>query len=173
VGEFEHAAYGVVTVARRDAGLTFEFHGIKMPLSHFHYDRFDTPDDEAGRQVLAQLPDQSDGRSRRRGDLAGRGRGDIHRRVPAALTTDATLKMYAGTYLTPSGRQGRKWRSSPARALSIRGAGGVDLQPWRPAAVPREGIPGPDHLVHGRERKVLANAASAIPSGEFVFPRQP
>ncbi|HEY3582511.1 MAG TPA: DUF3471 domain-containing protein, partial [Pyrinomonadaceae bacterium] len=46
VGEFMHPAYGVVTVARGDKELSFDFHGIKMSLSHFHYDRFDTPDDE-------------------------------------------------------------------------------------------------------------------------------
>ena len=46
VGEFVHPAYGVVTVTRGDKELNFDFHGIKMPLSHFHYDRFDTPDDE-------------------------------------------------------------------------------------------------------------------------------
>ena len=45
-GEYVHPAYGVVTVGGGDGGLTFSFHGIEMPLSHFHYDRFDTPNDE-------------------------------------------------------------------------------------------------------------------------------
>src|SRR5262249_27157207 len=26
--------------------LQFDFHKIRLPLTHFHYDRFDTPDDE-------------------------------------------------------------------------------------------------------------------------------
>src|SRR5258705_1067769 len=46
VGEYEHPAYGVLTIARADTALTFDLHGIRMPLAHFHYDRFDTPDDE-------------------------------------------------------------------------------------------------------------------------------
>ena len=46
VGEFEHPAYGVLTVSKGDTSLMFDFHKIRMPLSHFHYDRFDTPDDE-------------------------------------------------------------------------------------------------------------------------------
>jgi len=46
VGQYEHQAYGVVTVGMKDSHLTFDFHNIKLPLTHFHYDRFDTPDDE-------------------------------------------------------------------------------------------------------------------------------
>jgi hypothetical protein len=45
-GAFEHPAYGTLTIAMKDAQLTFDFHDIALPLSHFHYDRFDTPDDE-------------------------------------------------------------------------------------------------------------------------------
>ena len=46
LGEYEHPAYGVLTIARGDTGMTFDMHDIRMPLTHFHYDRFDTPDDE-------------------------------------------------------------------------------------------------------------------------------
>jgi len=45
-GEYEHPAYGVLKIALKDDQLQFDFHKIRMPLSHFHYDRFDTPDDE-------------------------------------------------------------------------------------------------------------------------------
>ena len=30
----------------KDNALQFEFHKIKLPLAHFHYDRFDSPNDE-------------------------------------------------------------------------------------------------------------------------------
>ena len=46
VGEFEHPAYGVLTISQADTSLVFDFHKIRLPLAHFHYDRFDTPDDE-------------------------------------------------------------------------------------------------------------------------------
>ena len=45
-GPYEHPAYGVVKIGMNDGALSFEFHDMKLPLSHFHYDRFDTPDDE-------------------------------------------------------------------------------------------------------------------------------
>jgi len=46
VGEYENPAYGILKIGMKEDQLQFEFHKIKMPMSHFHYDRFDTPDDE-------------------------------------------------------------------------------------------------------------------------------
>ena len=78
-------------------GLTFEFHGIKMPLSHFHYDRFDTPDDEEDGKFSLNF------RTNPMGEVEGaeisldEAAVTFTRRVPPALTTDAMLKTYAGT----------------------------------------------------------------------------
>ncbi|MDJ0590867.1 MAG: serine hydrolase [Pleurocapsa sp. MO_226.B13] len=46
VGEYSHPVYGIVKIAMKDDNLQFNFGKIELPLSHFHYDRFDTPDDE-------------------------------------------------------------------------------------------------------------------------------
>jgi CubicO group peptidase (beta-lactamase class C family) len=46
VGEYEHPAYGILKIGMKDGQLQFDFHKIQLLLSHFHYDRFDTPDDE-------------------------------------------------------------------------------------------------------------------------------
>src|SRR6266536_6024062 len=45
-GEYEHPAYGTLKIAVKEHQLQFDFHRVQLPLSHFHYDRFDTPDDE-------------------------------------------------------------------------------------------------------------------------------
>lgn len=45
-GVYEHPAYGDMTIGVKDNELQFDFHKVKLPLMHFHYDRFDTPDDE-------------------------------------------------------------------------------------------------------------------------------
>jgi CubicO group peptidase (beta-lactamase class C family) len=45
-GAYEHPAYGVMNIRLKDNQLQFDFHKIRLPLTHFHYDRFDTPDDE-------------------------------------------------------------------------------------------------------------------------------
>ncbi|MCY3019422.1 MAG: serine hydrolase [Planctomycetota bacterium] len=45
-GDYEHPAYGVLKIGLKDGQLQFGFHKLQFPMSHFHYDRFDTPDDE-------------------------------------------------------------------------------------------------------------------------------
>jgi len=46
VGEYEHPAYGILKIGMKDNQLQFDFHRMSFPLTHFHYDRFDTPNDE-------------------------------------------------------------------------------------------------------------------------------
>jgi len=46
VGEYENAAYGMLKIELKGDQLQFGFHDFHFPMSHFHYDRFDTPDDE-------------------------------------------------------------------------------------------------------------------------------
>lgn len=47
VGSYEHPAYGKMNITMDGTQLQFGFRHIDLPLNHFHYDRFDTPDDEA------------------------------------------------------------------------------------------------------------------------------
>jgi hypothetical protein len=46
VGEYDHPAYGTLKISMKDNALRFDFHKIGLPLAHFHYDRFDSADDE-------------------------------------------------------------------------------------------------------------------------------
>jgi hypothetical protein len=46
IGQYENPAYGVINIMLNDTALQFDFHNIKLPLNHYHYDRFDTPNDE-------------------------------------------------------------------------------------------------------------------------------
>jgi hypothetical protein len=45
-GTYENPAYGDMKIGLKDDKLQFDFHKIRMPMTQFHYDRFDTPDDE-------------------------------------------------------------------------------------------------------------------------------
>jgi CubicO group peptidase (beta-lactamase class C family) len=169
VGEFVHPAYGVVNVTRGDKELNFDFHGIKMPLSHFHYDRFDTPDDEEDGKFSLNF------RTNPMGEIDGveisldEAAVTFTRRVPAALSSDATLQTYAGTYITPSGGK-TVLTFQPGKGLSIRG--GPDLQPWRPNQFRVKEFPDVVISFTVEGGKVLA-MRQRDPSGEFVFPRSP
>jgi len=167
VGEFAHPAYGVVTVARGDKELSFDFHGIKMPLSHFHYDRFDTPDDEEDGKFSLNF------RTNPMGEIEGveisldEAAVTFTRRVPASLTSDATLQTYAGTYVSPSGGK-TVLTFQPGKGLAIRG--GPDLQPWRPHQFRIKEFPDVVISFQVEGGKVVA-MRQRDPSGEFVFPR--
>ena len=164
VGEFEHAAYGVVTVARRDPGLTFEFHGIKMPLSHFHYDRFDTPDDEEDGKFSLNFRTNPMGEVESAEISLDEAAVTFTRRVPAALTDRLDAEDVRGKLFVPFRRKGRG--GVPA------GKGSLDSRRrwFRPPAlaaapVPRQGISGPGHLLHGRGRKGARDAAAGTQRG--------
>jgi CubicO group peptidase (beta-lactamase class C family) len=45
-GTYENPAYGTMTIGFQEGKLQFDFHKIRMAMAHYHYDRFDTPDDE-------------------------------------------------------------------------------------------------------------------------------
>jgi hypothetical protein len=46
IGQFEHPAYGIMKITSNNGVLQLDFHKIVLPLNHYHFDRFDTPDDE-------------------------------------------------------------------------------------------------------------------------------
>jgi len=45
-GKYENPAYGILHIGLEGQALEFDFHDIVLPLEHFHYDRFETPDDQ-------------------------------------------------------------------------------------------------------------------------------
>jgi hypothetical protein len=171
VGEYEHPAYGVLAIARSDSGLTFDLHGIKMPLSHFHYDRFDTPDDEEDGKFSVNF------RTNPMGEVDG---ADLSldeaavtftRRVPPALLAEETLRLYAGTYRTPSGGKA-ELVYRPGVGLVFPGNPPLELKPWRPHQFRIKEFPDVVISFDMENGRVLA-MRQRDPSGEYVFPRAP
>ena len=169
VGEFVHPAYGVVNVTRGDKELNFDFHGIKMPLSHFHYDRFDTPDDEQDGKFSLNFRTNPMGEVDSVEISLDEAAVSFTRQVPAALTSEATLQAYAGTYISPSGGK-TVLVFQPGKGLSVRG--GPDLQPWRPQQFRVKEFPDVVFSFTVEGGKVVA-MKERDPSGEYVFPRAP
>src|SRR6202140_785182 len=99
-GEYENPAYGILKIGLTGDQLQFNFHEFQFPLSHFHYDRFDTPDDELyGRfSVNFQTDPQGDiGNAAMSLDEAE----VVFTRKPETLDA-AVLEKLAGDYLTPA-----------------------------------------------------------------------
>jgi hypothetical protein len=171
LGEYEHPAYGVLAIARGDTGLTFDLHGIKMPLSHFHYDRFDTPDDEEDGKFSVNF------RTNPMGEVDGaelsldESAVTFTRRVPPALLAEATLRPYAGTYRTPSGGK-LELEYRPGVGLVLPGGNPTELKPWRPHQFRIKEFPDVVISFDMENGRVLA-MRQRDPSGEYVFPRAP
>jgi CubicO group peptidase (beta-lactamase class C family) len=173
VGEFEHPAYGVVTVSKGAAGLVFEFHKIKLPLAHFHYDRFDTPNDEQDGLWSVSFGTSPQGEIDRALISMDEAEVAFQRRVPRELALPETLRPYAGSYLTPTGAAFQVvLQESGTLGVVFPGQPFQALVPWKPRVFRvKEFSDVTVEFVAGADGKVSA-MKQVDPSGEYVFPRQ-
>ncbi len=101
VGEYEHPAYGLLKITQQAGQLQFDFHKMAFPMTHYHYDRFDTPDDERyGKWSV---------------NFATNPQGDVDKALMSLDEAEATFtrrperldasiaRLLAGTYETPTG----------------------------------------------------------------------
>jgi hypothetical protein len=100
-GAYENAAYGIMNVALKDNELHFDFHKIRLPLTHFHYDRFDTPDDELDGKWSVNF------RTNPQGDIDQAMMSldeaeAVFIRKPETIDPKL-ITQFAGSYLTPGG----------------------------------------------------------------------
>ncbi len=170
VGEYENEAYGVFKVNLKDGGLWMDFHKIVLPLNHFHYDRFDTPDDEQyGKNSINFLTNPQ---------------GDVDKlttsmdeaevtfvRKPQTLDA-AMLQKLAGTYETPVGIKFEVVLKEDG-GLYLRFAGQSDQK-----LVPYKGLKfrikdfSDVMFEFAVENGVVKSLKQTDPSGETVFPRK-
>jgi CubicO group peptidase (beta-lactamase class C family) len=172
VGEFEHPAYGVLTVSRQGEALGFDFHKIKLPLSHFHYERFDTPDDEQDGKWSVNFSTNPQGEVDKALVSVDQAEVSFVRRVPAMLSAATTLRQYAGNYETPTGAKFEVvLRENGSLGVVFPGQPAQGLIPWKPhrfrlkefSDVVVEFVVSDGRVV---EMKRLE------PSGEYRFPRK-
>jgi CubicO group peptidase (beta-lactamase class C family) len=100
-GAYENSAYGVMTIGLKDNQLQFDFHKMRFAMTNFHYDRFDTPDDEQDGKWSVNFRTNP--------------QGDIDQAVMSLDEAEAVfvrkpetidpqlLSQLAGEYVTPSG----------------------------------------------------------------------
>jgi CubicO group peptidase (beta-lactamase class C family) len=171
-GEFAHPAYGVVTISSpKDGELSFAFHKIRLPLSHFHYDRFDTPDDEQDGKWSVNFATSPQGEVDKAILSLDEAEVAFVRRVPEELKATATLQPYVGTYLTPTGGRFQVVIKEGELGLVFPGQPFQALVPWKPH---RFRVKEFSDVVF--EFEVDAGTVKALkqidPSGENRFPRQ-
>jgi len=171
-GEYGHPAYGTLAIEIADGGLTFDFHKIRLPLSHFHFERFDTPDDEQDGKWSVNFVTGPQGEVDRAVMSLDEAEVSFVRRPAADLSAPATLALYAGTYETPTGAKFEVvLKEDGAFGVVFAGQPFQPLAPWKPRKfrVPEFSDVTVEFVV--QDGKVTA-MKQTDPSGEYVFARK-
>ena len=100
-GEYEHPAYGLLRITEKGGQLQFDFHKIALPMTHYHYDRFDTPDDERFGKWSVNFSTNPQGDVDKALMSLDEAEASFTRR-PETLAA-GVLKQLAGTYETATG----------------------------------------------------------------------
>jgi CubicO group peptidase (beta-lactamase class C family) len=169
-GEYEDPAYGVMKITRTQNGLGFDYHTIKLPLEHYHYDRFDTPDDERYGAWSVNFLTNPQGDVDKAVMSLDEGEVTFVRR-PETLS-DQMLRQLAGTYETPSGAKFQVVLQDNGRLATV--------YPGQPTdeLVPYKGLKFRDpqysdvvyEFVMDKDKVTAFKRRDA--SGEFTYPRK-
>jgi hypothetical protein len=171
-GEFEHPAYGVLAIGRKDDSLLFDFHKIKLPLAHFHYDRFDTPNDEQDGQWSVNFRTNPQGEVDQALVSLDEAEVAFTRRVPAELLALDTLRPYAGTYESATGAKFQVLlKEDGGLGLVLAGQPFRPLLPWKPRRFRVKEFSDVvfEFVVEGER---VTSLKQISPSGEFVSVRK-
>ncbi len=170
VGEYEHPAYGILKIGLKDNNLQFDFHKLHFGMTHFHYDRFDTPDDEEDGMWSVNFATNPQGDIDKATMSLDENEAVFTRRSPTL--DDATLNRLPGTYVTPSGNKFQVM-VKPGSGLYITFPGAPDQK-----LIPYKGlkfrVPEFADLVFEfvEENGQITALKQTDPSGEFTFKRQ-
>ena len=169
VGEYEHPAYGTLKIGMKDNQLQFEFHKMRFPMTHFHYDRFDTPDDERDGKWSVNFSTNPQGDIDKATMSLDEAEATFVRRPPAL--DPAQGQRLAGTYETPSGFKFQVVLR-PGNGLYLISSGQPDekLIPYKPLKFRTEEFA--DAVVEFVEENGKITGLKQIdPSGEYVSKR--
>jgi CubicO group peptidase (beta-lactamase class C family) len=169
-GEYENPAYGILKIGLQADQLQFGFHEFHFPMSHFHYDRFDTPDDEQYGKFSVNF------RTNPQGDIDNAvisldQAEVVFTRKPEALDPKLLEKL-AGTYVTPS-KVKFEVLYQPGTGVALAFPGGPPQK-----LIPVKGLQFRtaqfadiifEFVVENGHVKALKRRD---PSGEFTYPRQ-
>ncbi|MGB7622441.1 MAG: serine hydrolase [Terriglobia bacterium] len=169
-GEYENPAYGILKIGVTQNQLQFGFHEFQFPMTHFHYDRFDTPDDEQYGKFSVNF------RTNPQGDIdtAAISLDEaevVFTRRPETLDPKLLEKL-AGVYLTPAHVKFQVLYQ-PGAGLSLVFPGGPPLK-----LIPVKGLQfrtpqfADDIYEFVMENGQVKALKERDPSGELTYPRQ-
>jgi CubicO group peptidase (beta-lactamase class C family) len=169
-GDYENPAYGILNIGLKDNQLHFGFHEFQFPLNHFHYDRFDTPEDEQYGKFSVNF------RTNPQGDidslLISLDEAEVvFTRKPETIDPKV-LRQLAGEYLAP-GNVKFQVAYQPGAGLALLFAGGAPTK-----LIPIKGLRfktpqfSDDIYEFVMDNGKVTALKERDPSGELTYPRQ-
>lgn len=173
VGEYEHPAYGVVTVREERDRLTAELHGLDANLEHYHYDVFRLTE---GSEAIEGM--KIEFRTAPTGEIATLVAPlepevapiEFKRRASATLSDPSLLDLYVGEY-SLAGQTVSITRRDSMLIASIAGQPDYQLVPTSTATFELKDMPG--YSVRFAPRTGRADRAIFVqPNGTFAARRE-
>jgi CubicO group peptidase (beta-lactamase class C family) len=169
-GEYEHPAYGILKVEFKDGALRMDFHKIRLPLSHFHYDRFETPNDETYGRTAVNFQTNPQGDVDKAVVSLDEAEVTFTRR-PTTLSSE-TLAQLAGSYELPNGVKIQVvLKEGGALVLAVPGETDQELVPYK-GLVFRIKLFADVTFEFLMDNGKVTGLRQRDPGGEYVFPRK-
>ncbi len=145
-GDYEHPGYGVASVKYENGGLRFKFHKFGGPMTHFHYDVFEAPRDEANPDSKMKIQFHSN----LQGDidflsipLESSVKDVVFTRLgDAKMRTKTFLAPLTGTFVRGGTNVTVDMKADDAITLTLPGQGTFDLEPMRGTRFNVKGLNG-------------------------------
>ena len=129
LGDFENPAYGIINITQKDTQMVFKLHNIKIPMHHFHYDRFDTNNDEKDGLYSLNYQTNPQGDIDRFIISLDEGEVTFMRKAAASLSDIETLTKYTGTYKIGTSKFNIILKDK--NHLYLQGAPDIELIPYK------------------------------------------
>jgi CubicO group peptidase (beta-lactamase class C family) len=169
-GEYEHPAYGILKVEFNAGALRMDFHKIRLPLGHFHYDRFETPNDETYGRTAINFQTNPQGDVDKAVVSLDEAEVTFTRR-PTTLSSE-TLAQLAGSYELPNGVKIQVvLKEGGALVLAVPGETDQELVPYK-GLVFRIKLFADVTFEFLMDNGKVTGLRQRDPGGEYVFPRK-
>ncbi len=129
LGDFENPAYGIISVTQKDTQMFFKLHNIQLPMHHFHYDRFDTNNDEKDGLYSLNYQTNPQGDIDRFTISLDEGEVTFMRKADENLSNVETLTKYIGAYKIGTNKINIILKDK--NHLFVQGAPDIELIPYK------------------------------------------
>lgn len=129
VGDFENAAYGIINITQKGTQMVFKLHNITIPMHHFHYDRFDTDNDEKDGLYSLNYQTNPQGDIDRFVISLDEGEVTFMRKADENLSNVETLTKYIGAYKIGTNKINIILKDK--NHLFVQGAPDIELIPYK------------------------------------------